>query len=89
MLFWNPAGSNDRAVHGQVHSVGGSRKGVDVFESSAHNVASFGTITRAVQVYGTPTILIVNPHRHRLAHGLARTRSRSNRRSRKSASADA
>ncbi len=63
VFFWNPAGSNDRAVRSQVHSVGGSRKGVDVFESSAQNVASYGAITRQMPVYGTPTILIIGPHR--------------------------
>ncbi len=63
LFFWNPAGSNDRAVRSQVHSVGGSRKGVDVFESSAQNVASYGAITRQMPVYGTPTILIIGPHR--------------------------
>ena len=33
---------------------------IAVDEASASQVASFGTITRGVQVYGTPTILIVN-----------------------------
>jgi hypothetical protein len=32
------------------------------FEAHADQVTSFGSITRNVQVYGTPTILIVNPH---------------------------
>jgi hypothetical protein len=63
ILFWNPAGSNDKAVHGQVHSVGNGHSGVDVFESSAKDVASFGAITRQMPVYGTPTILIIGPHR--------------------------
>jgi hypothetical protein len=31
------------------------------FEASASQVTSFGTITRGVQVYGTPTLLVVNP----------------------------
>ena len=61
LLFWNPAGSNDRAVRTQVHAAG--RKGVVVFESSAQNVASYGAITRQMPVYGTPTILIIGPHR--------------------------
>ena len=61
LLFWNPAGSNDRAVRSQVHAAG--RKGVVVFESSAQNVASYGAITRQMPVYGTPTILIIGPHR--------------------------
>jgi hypothetical protein len=32
------------------------------FEASADQVTSFGTITRGVQVYETPTLLVVNPH---------------------------
>ena len=32
------------------------------FEARADQVTSFGTITRGVQVYGTPTLLVVNPH---------------------------
>jgi hypothetical protein len=31
------------------------------FEASADQVTSFGSITRGVQVYGTPTLLVVNP----------------------------
>lgn len=31
------------------------------FEASASQVTSFGSITRGVQVYGTPTLLVVNP----------------------------
>jgi hypothetical protein len=32
------------------------------FEARADQVTSFGTITRGVQVYETPTLLVVNPH---------------------------
>ncbi len=32
------------------------------FEARADQVTSFGTITRGVQVYGTPTLLVVSPH---------------------------
>ena len=42
--------------------MGGSRSGVKVFESSANEVASYGAITRGIQVYGTPTILVVDKH---------------------------
>jgi hypothetical protein len=31
------------------------------FEASASQVTQFGSITRGVQVYGTPTLLVVNP----------------------------
>lgn len=73
VLFWNPAGSNDRAVRGHVRSVGGSRHGVVVLESSARNVASYGAITRQMPVYGTPTILIIGPHRTDSLVGLQET----------------
>jgi hypothetical protein len=73
VLFWNPAGSNDRAVHGQVHSVKNGRSGVDVFEGRAQDVANFGAITRQVPVYGTPTILIIGPHRTDSLTGLQDT----------------
>jgi hypothetical protein len=35
-------------------------KAIAVHEGPAKSVASYGTITRGVQVYGTPTVLIVN-----------------------------
>ncbi len=86
VLFWNPKGSDDVAVHNQlqqllaVHRRFGSVKGVPalrsllkalgvelnskfaVQEASASQVTSFGSITRGVQVYQTPTILLINPH---------------------------
>lgn len=37
------------------------RQGFAIFEASADQVATFGTITRGVQVNQTPTLLIVNP----------------------------
>jgi hypothetical protein len=65
LLFWNPAGTNDRAVHGQVRTVVSSRRlPTALFESSAKGVAFFGAITRQVPVYGTPTILIVGAKGH-------------------------
>ena len=33
-----------------------------VQEASASQVASFGSITRGVQVYATPTMLVINKH---------------------------
>jgi hypothetical protein len=83
ILFWNPNGADDVAVHHELQlllkahrSVGShgqvaeslvktfgrelDRK-IAVFEASAAQVATFGSITRGVQVSGTPTTLIVNP----------------------------
>ena len=60
LLFWDSHGSDDMAVHKAVQSVNGEHK---VFTSQAPSnlVAAYGSITRGVQVYGTPTLLIVNP----------------------------
>lgn len=59
VLFWNPDGADDLAVHGQVQQLGHSHLPISVYEGNAEAVASFGAITREVPVYGTPTILIV------------------------------
>jgi hypothetical protein len=62
VLFWNPRSSDDRAVDEQVkaaaHTLGGH---VVMHTASASQVNSFGSITRDIQVYQTPTLLIVNP----------------------------
>jgi hypothetical protein len=63
ILFWNRHGSDDVAVHSALpavqHALGGK---VAVHYASAGQVGSFGTITHAVQVTQTPTLLIVNRH---------------------------
>lgn len=63
LLFWNPSSSSDAAVHRQVqivaHKLGRS---VAVHTSAASQVGSYGTITRDIQIYQTPTLLVVNPH---------------------------
>jgi hypothetical protein len=59
IFFWNPKGSDDRAVNRELGKLPHDlRIAVDRARSNA--VATFGTITRGVQVYGTPTLLIVN-----------------------------
>jgi hypothetical protein len=59
IFFWNPKGSDDRAVNRELGKLPSDlRVAVDRARSNA--VATFGTITRGVQVYGTPTLLIVN-----------------------------
>ncbi|HEX9482843.1 MAG TPA: hypothetical protein VF927_12140 [Solirubrobacteraceae bacterium] len=61
ILFWDPKGADDRLVHRAVGSMrGNSSLKIAVDEASAKQVASFGSITRGVQVYGTPTLLFVN-----------------------------
>ncbi len=63
ILFWNPRGADDVAVHKELpavqHALGGK---VAVHYASASQVGAYGTITHAVQVTQTPTLLIVNPH---------------------------
>jgi hypothetical protein len=63
VLFWNPRGDDDVAVRRELQAVGQALGGkIAVYEASASQVTSFGSITREVQVYQTPTILIVNKH---------------------------
>ncbi len=63
ILFWNPHGSDDVAVHNSLpavqHALGSK---VAVHYASAGQVGAFGTVTHAVQITQTPTLLIVNPH---------------------------
>lgn len=63
LLFWNPSSTSDAAVHRQVqivaHKLGRS---VAVHTSAASQVGSYGSITRDIQIYQTPTLLVVNPH---------------------------
>jgi uncharacterized membrane protein len=63
ILFWNRHGSDDVAVHTALpavqHALGGR---VAVHYASAGQVSAFGTITHAIQVTQTPTLLIVNRH---------------------------
>jgi hypothetical protein len=63
ILFWNRHGSDDMAVHDALPAVQhalGAR--ISVHYASAGQVGAFGTVTHAVQVTQTPTLLIVNPH---------------------------
>lgn len=61
LLFWNPASSEDREVHGQVQAVGRKLKAKVALDfAKAGEVGSFGTVTRDVSVLQTPTLLIIN-----------------------------
>jgi hypothetical protein len=59
LLFWNPQGAEDVTVHDALRTLAGSH-GVAIQEASASQVATYGSITRGVQVYATPTILVIN-----------------------------
>ena len=61
MLFWNPKGADDVAVRKELQAVGKKLGGkIAVHTAEANQVGLFGSITRAIQVYQTPTILFVN-----------------------------
>jgi hypothetical protein len=59
VLFWNPKGTEDVSVHQALRTVA-ERSGVGVNQAPAGAVASFGTITRGIQIYETPTLLVIN-----------------------------
>jgi hypothetical protein len=61
LLFWNPKGADDAAVRKELRTLAAHGKNkIAVHEVLASQVASFGSITRGVQVNQTPTILIIN-----------------------------
>ncbi|MCW3034293.1 MAG: hypothetical protein JWM60_2638 [Solirubrobacterales bacterium] len=63
ILFWDPKGADDRVTRKALGSLrGNSSLKIAIDEAPASQVTSFGTITRGVQVYGTPTLLFVNKH---------------------------
>jgi hypothetical protein len=65
VLFWNAKASVDRTVQHELQAVGHTLGGkLAVHDARAVQVGSFGSITRDVQVFATPTILIVNKHGH-------------------------
>jgi hypothetical protein len=58
IFFWNPKGSDDRSVNEALGRLRHERIAID--RARANAVATFGTITRGIQVYGTPTVLVIN-----------------------------
>jgi hypothetical protein len=61
LLFWNPKGTVDGVVRHELQAVSHSSHGnVAVHVARADEIGSFGSFTRAVQVYSTPTILLIN-----------------------------
>jgi hypothetical protein len=61
ILFWDKGGSDDRLVRRALLSLRGNRGlNIAIDEASASQVASFGSITRGVQVLSTPTLLFIN-----------------------------
>lgn len=60
VLFWNRTGSVDVAVRHQLSSL--RSRNVAVHYSSAAEVGQYGAITRALQVFQTPTLLVIDPN---------------------------
>jgi hypothetical protein len=61
LLFWNPKGAVDKTVRRELQAAGGKLHGkLAISVARASEVGLFGSFTRSVQVYGTPTILLVN-----------------------------
>jgi hypothetical protein len=61
LLFWNPKGAVDATVRRELRAAGRSQHGkLAVHVARSNQVGSFGSFTHAVQVYSTPTILLIN-----------------------------
>jgi hypothetical protein len=61
VLFWNPKATVDMAVHTELQTVGRSLGGkIAIHSAQADQVGSFGAITHSIQIYQTPTILLVD-----------------------------
>jgi hypothetical protein len=62
VLFWNPRSTDDAEVRNQLQEVARKQGGrVAIHTAAPGQVGQFGTITREIQIYQTPTLLIVNP----------------------------
>lgn len=61
VLFWNPKGAVDATVRRELRAAGRAQHGkLAVHVARSNQVGSFGSFTHAVQVYSTPTILLIN-----------------------------
>lgn len=61
LLFWNPKGAVDATVRRELRAAGHAQHGkLAVHVARSNQVGSFGSFTHAVQVYSTPTILLIN-----------------------------
>jgi hypothetical protein len=61
ILFWNSKGFDDQQTHAALNKLKGT-PGLELFVSDATSsqVSTYGTITRGIQVFGTPTLLVIN-----------------------------
>jgi len=61
VLFWNPKGAVDATVRRELRAAGRAEHGkLAVHVARSNQVGSFGSFTHTVQVYSTPTILLIN-----------------------------
>jgi len=61
VLFWNPKGAVDATVRRELRAAGRAQHGkLAVHVARSNLVGSFGSFTHTVQVYSTPTILLIN-----------------------------
>jgi hypothetical protein len=61
VLFWNPKGAVDATVRRELRAAGHAQHGkLAVHVARSNQVGSFGSFTHTVQVYSTPTILLIN-----------------------------
>jgi hypothetical protein len=61
VLFWNPKGAVDATVRRELRAAGRAQHGkLAVHVARSNQVGSFGSFTHTVQVYSTPTILLIN-----------------------------
>ena len=60
VLLWNRAGVEDAVVRSELKLLASGDHQIAINVALAGQAASFGTITRGVQVYGTPTLLIID-----------------------------
>jgi hypothetical protein len=60
LLFWNPKATDDQSVRAALGAVSGQQRGrVAVHVALAGQVSLYGSVTRNVGVFQTPTLLIV------------------------------
>jgi hypothetical protein len=61
VLFWNPKGVVDATVRRELRAARRAQHGkLAVHVARSNQVGSFGSFTHTVQVYSTPTILLIN-----------------------------
>lgn len=63
VLFWNPKGSVDATVRRELRAASRAQHGkLAVHVARSSQIGSVGSFAHAVQVYSTPTILLINVH---------------------------